>query len=109
MLAVNPPSFVKTYDDTVDIRPVLFLFLSKNSVGITLHKFHPSHMENVGLCFRMGRAPSALIQFKPARVVSPKLSRILLEDGAASPPPAWIKKIRTYCNPGSNDYQKIFW
>ncbi|GBM30760.1 hypothetical protein AVEN_30582-1 [Araneus ventricosus] len=29
---------------------------------------------------------------KPAGVVSPKLSRILLEKGAVSPPPAWIKK-----------------
>ncbi|GBN20858.1 hypothetical protein AVEN_260581-1 [Araneus ventricosus] len=29
---------------------------------------------------------------KPAGVVSPKLSRILLENGAVSPPPAWIKK-----------------
>ncbi|GBO37805.1 hypothetical protein AVEN_18986-1 [Araneus ventricosus] len=29
---------------------------------------------------------------KPAGVVSPKLSRILLEKGALSPPPAWIKK-----------------
>ncbi|GBM46856.1 hypothetical protein AVEN_11504-1 [Araneus ventricosus] len=28
---------------------------------------------------------------KPAGVVSPKLSRILLEKGAVSPPPAWIK------------------
>ncbi|GBM24801.1 hypothetical protein AVEN_132328-1 [Araneus ventricosus] len=29
---------------------------------------------------------------KSAGVVSPKLSRILLEKGAVSPPPAWIKK-----------------
>ncbi|GBO37414.1 hypothetical protein AVEN_233986-1 [Araneus ventricosus] len=29
---------------------------------------------------------------KPAGVVSPKLSHILLEKGAVSPPPAWIKK-----------------
>ncbi|GBM09938.1 hypothetical protein AVEN_86820-1 [Araneus ventricosus] len=29
---------------------------------------------------------------KPAGVVSPKLSRILLEKGAVYPPPAWIKK-----------------
>ncbi|GBO30773.1 hypothetical protein AVEN_239732-1 [Araneus ventricosus] len=29
---------------------------------------------------------------KPAGVVSPKLSRILLEKRAVSPPPAWIKK-----------------
>ncbi|GBL99819.1 hypothetical protein AVEN_162829-1 [Araneus ventricosus] len=29
---------------------------------------------------------------KPAGVVSPKPSRILLEKGAVSPPPAWIKK-----------------
>ncbi|GBL88341.1 hypothetical protein AVEN_103006-1 [Araneus ventricosus] len=29
---------------------------------------------------------------KPAGVVSPKFSRILLEKGAVSPPPAWIKK-----------------
>ncbi|GBN33835.1 hypothetical protein AVEN_94147-1 [Araneus ventricosus] len=29
---------------------------------------------------------------KPAGVVSPKLSRILLEKGAVSPPPTWIKK-----------------
>ncbi|GBM87686.1 hypothetical protein AVEN_1145-1 [Araneus ventricosus] len=33
---------------------------------------------------------SAKIQ--PAGVVSPKLSRILLEKDAVSPPPAWIKK-----------------
>ncbi|GBO03708.1 hypothetical protein AVEN_68003-1 [Araneus ventricosus] len=32
-------------------------------------------------------------KIKPAGVVSPKLSRILLEKGAVSPPPAWIKKI----------------
>ncbi|GBO43595.1 hypothetical protein AVEN_27135-1, partial [Araneus ventricosus] len=31
-------------------------------------------------------------RFKPAGVVSPKLSRILLEKGAVSPPPAWMKK-----------------
>ncbi|GBN56009.1 hypothetical protein AVEN_61115-1 [Araneus ventricosus] len=31
-------------------------------------------------------------QIKPAGVVSPKLSRILLEKGAVSPPRAWIKK-----------------
>ncbi|GBN85475.1 hypothetical protein AVEN_44330-1 [Araneus ventricosus] len=30
--------------------------------------------------------------FKPAGVVSPKLSRILLDKGAVSPPLAWIKK-----------------
>ncbi|GBL93414.1 hypothetical protein AVEN_219523-1 [Araneus ventricosus] len=29
---------------------------------------------------------------EPAGVFSPKLSRILLEKGAVSPPPAWIKK-----------------
>ncbi|GBM99756.1 hypothetical protein AVEN_268025-1 [Araneus ventricosus] len=45
---------------------------------------------------------------QPAGVVFPKLSRILLEKGAVSPPPRVDKKNRTYCNPGSNDYQKIF-
>ncbi|GBM75015.1 hypothetical protein AVEN_191505-1, partial [Araneus ventricosus] len=30
--------------------------------------------------------------FKPAGVFCPKLSRILPEKGAVSPPPAWIKK-----------------
>ncbi|GBO06483.1 hypothetical protein AVEN_230429-1 [Araneus ventricosus] len=44
---------------------------------------------------------------KPEGVVSSKLSRILSQKGAVSLPPAWIKKIRTYCNPESNDYQKV--
>ncbi|GBN45405.1 Tigger transposable element-derived protein 4 [Araneus ventricosus] len=45
---------------------------------------------------------------KPARVFSPKLSRILPPKRAVSPSPAWLKKIRTYCYPESNDYQKVF-
>ncbi|GBN65111.1 hypothetical protein AVEN_224609-1 [Araneus ventricosus] len=32
------------------------------------------------------------IKVKPAGVVSPKLSRILLEKGAVTPTPAWVKK-----------------
>ncbi|GBN57326.1 hypothetical protein AVEN_115494-1 [Araneus ventricosus] len=32
------------------------------------------------------------LEGEPAGVVSPKISRILLEKGAVSPPPAWIKK-----------------
>ncbi|GBN37332.1 hypothetical protein AVEN_7514-1 [Araneus ventricosus] len=43
----------------VDIRLVRFVFLSENGVGICLGKFLPSYMENMDLCFRMGRAPSA--------------------------------------------------
>ncbi|GBM98560.1 hypothetical protein AVEN_186097-1 [Araneus ventricosus] len=38
-----------------------------------------------------GYAPAGKNSFKPAGVVSPKLSRILLEKGAVSPPSAWIK------------------
>ncbi|GBL77157.1 hypothetical protein AVEN_154070-1, partial [Araneus ventricosus] len=38
-------------------------------------------------------AISSFLNWKePAGVVSPKLSRIHLEKGAVSPPPAWIKK-----------------
>ncbi|GBO04766.1 hypothetical protein AVEN_210470-1 [Araneus ventricosus] len=35
---------------------------------------------------------SFALYYQPAGVVSPKLSRILLEKNAVSPPPAWIKK-----------------
>ncbi|GBM01122.1 hypothetical protein AVEN_27223-1 [Araneus ventricosus] len=62
MFTVNT-HLMKTYDEIVDIRLVLFVFLSKNGVGIALCKFHPSYMENVDLCFRLGRARSALLQF----------------------------------------------
>ncbi|GBN28768.1 hypothetical protein AVEN_246078-1 [Araneus ventricosus] len=48
MFGVNP-HLVKTYGDIVDIRPVLFVFLSKTAVGIALCKFNPSYMENVDL------------------------------------------------------------
>ncbi|GBM51675.1 hypothetical protein AVEN_43293-1 [Araneus ventricosus] len=36
----------------------------KKWLGIALYKFHPSCMENVDVCFRMGREPSALLQCK---------------------------------------------
>ncbi|GBN31412.1 hypothetical protein AVEN_105329-1 [Araneus ventricosus] len=45
-----------------------------------------------------------LPESEPAGVVSPKLSRILLEKGAVSP--SVDKKIRTYCNPGSMTIRK---
>ncbi|GBO31790.1 hypothetical protein AVEN_152041-1, partial [Araneus ventricosus] len=41
---------------------------------------------------RFARNIGKQVEGKPAGVVSPKLSRILLEKSAVSPPPAWIKK-----------------
>ncbi|GBM78947.1 hypothetical protein AVEN_40511-1 [Araneus ventricosus] len=52
-----------------------------SSVSISFHCF---------LVYEVYGESTAII--KPAVVVSPKLSRILLEKGAVSPPPAWIKK-----------------
>ncbi|GBL64448.1 hypothetical protein AVEN_28072-1 [Araneus ventricosus] len=47
---------------------------------------------------------SLLFFEKPAGVASPKLSR----KRCCFPSPRVDKKMRTYWNPGSNDYQKIF-
>ncbi|GBN38119.1 Mechanosensory protein 2 [Araneus ventricosus] len=46
--------------------------------------------------------------FKPTGLFSPKLSRILPQKGAVSSFPRVAKKIRTYCYPESDDYEKVF-
>ncbi|GBM90842.1 hypothetical protein AVEN_149465-1 [Araneus ventricosus] len=72
-------------------------------------RFHQGQTR--GCLLRIGSTGGSVVialQLKPAGVVSPKLSRLLLEKGAVSPPPAWIKKFEPIVTQDPMTIRKYF-